>query len=784
MKPSIGRALIIVSLVAAGSIAGNIAFPSEDTVGKRGDPDEIEFRGDHTFSREDITQELTSDLDFWLKGSSYAPLQDFCDYLNKNIRAGYLRAGFGKAEVSAEPTEKGAISVLIAEGPRYRTGEIIVSGNEGITRDQIVERLITTTRPRSFKYYTTLGQHEKEPEIIWPLDQPAPLDEVSLKSVADAVTSLYRERGYLEAEITPAIELKEDLQVRLRVEIKEGPGCRLGKILIEGAGDKLPEDKLRPLLSPEPGEMVGELEIEEIKYLLWSLGKYLSYEVELVASESGENWKDIKIVLEESEYARSWTEETSEVEAVLWKSRAWFYEAANWQNDLVLSISLAGTVFKKPDLPPVNITLVFSPGRGAYLEVEEWGRIFLTTELLHWSIDHLKIKGCRVLPDLQALFTMTVDPATFQFGLGWKKPRGEGEPILAFQIAIAPASIGKLERRLADWTSLTVANGYLRGETEMATLEINAGSGELHQFSAQSDSTFIKVQTVPGFFEKKLEEFKICGNDYSEVDNILIAAALLLLDKVHRPENDDADRAKEIYLAVHLERIGKLLDLFGTDRGDRETFTIPRPPDNTGQEKGFDMQKFIQALPRVAHLAFLRDSWPWTISRGLALALGGDSREYVNGIFKFHSSEEIGPLGCLAFGTLQKGEQKRFWGAKGLKKLDFDSFLNDFYALFPEGRFPRKFIDWELGVIRCIEEPDLDISSRGLGDGIEGKLLKTFRGRCRDSSEDCLPGLLKTLWDEYLKDKVKTRLEKLIIPDVQNDQETDTSSDAKPASGE
>lgn len=747
--------LLLVGSAAFGFFAGSFAFAAAAPVGTRGQPEDISIIGSRQFSEEQIRGALVTDFSFWLKGSRYAPLDDFLEYLRNSVREGYLRAGFGKVEVSAETDAEGRIAVKIVEGPRYRAGEVVVSGNRDLPRDLIVERLTTTARPEPWTPEASLNRDEGEPEIIWPREGYARLDEVTRQAVAEAVTALYREAGYFDAEIKTGYRLGGNFQARLQIDIiDQGPGFRLGEIRIEGA-DSFPEESLRQLIPVAPGDVIGDLTINEIERRLWNLGIYSSYEVELAPSLLTDR-RDLRIVLEEMPEVRPWTESAGEVEEILRKAHGWLYDAPNWQNDLVIAV---GARLTKPADRKVSATIVFSPGRGMYLEAGRLGRIYITPESINWSLEGLKLKGGGEAPSQQAYFNINVHPGTADFGFGLGSPRREGDPVLDFRVAVAPAAIGHLAKTLADWNTLTVAEGSLIAETGTTRVEFDAATGELRHFFAQSDQDFyIEIETRPGVFEEKIREFDSAVFNYVPVDNILVAAGLLLFDRAYRSTGEERARAREILLAAHLQKAGELefFKSFGRRSGD--SFVIPRPPDQDAGAGG-QLQVLIHLLPQIAHAAFLPDSWPWTVSRGLALALGGDPREFSHGLKSFYGSADTGPLGCLAFAALSQGKLKTAWVGKGLFRLDFEFFLGDFQSLFPEGKFPRKMIEWELEVLRGLDRTDLDTIIRGLGEGLGGRLLEEFREQCGDPAADCLPHLLRVLWEEYLEGQVRERLE-------------------------
>ena len=113
-----------------------------------------------------------------------------------------------------------------------------------------------------------------------------------------------------------------------------------------------------------------------------------------------------------------------------------------------------------------------------------------------------------------------------------------------------------------------------------------------------------------------------------------------------------------------------------------EEFRLP----GVGNENLFsDWQTFLATAPWLAIGAadglFPRNSWPWTISREIALNWAGHPKYFQQEMQRLAASRDMGPVGCLCTARLL-----RLWGLggyrdvarRGLKQLSAADFRRDF----------------------------------------------------------------------------------------------------------
>ncbi|UCD52198.1 MAG: BamA/TamA family outer membrane protein [Phycisphaerales bacterium] len=232
----IGFAFVEVTLDRDRLSRGNLFYRIEE--GPRAQIESIEFVGNEVMKSATLRKVIKTTEKKWLLWPFYYTEETIEEDLEL-LREFYYDHGYLDYKIEAETefaADQGAVYVTftIDEGPVYRIGSIVISGNERFTQDEL----------------------------------RAPMEimegEVYLRPVADrdvrGLVGLYREIGYVDAEIrqrarfTP--EAGENL-VTIELEIVEGNQFRIGRIEI--AGNEETQDKVVRRVLDEYGFTPGNL---------------------------------------------------------------------------------------------------------------------------------------------------------------------------------------------------------------------------------------------------------------------------------------------------------------------------------------------------------------------------------------------------------------------------------------------------------------------------------------------------------------------------------------------
>ena len=159
----------------------------------------------------------------------------------QNIRRRYLAAGFAEVQVRwqvstlpGELFDVKEVAIQIDEGRRHIVTQVAITGNVHLDHQTIAKQMLTRT-PQGLRS----GAYVKEV-----------LHEDLL-----AIGALYRSRGYLGARIAEEVQIDAaSAEVRVAIQVEEGPQTVVGKILMEG-DSPIAATELMEKIKLAPGEI-------------------------------------------------------------------------------------------------------------------------------------------------------------------------------------------------------------------------------------------------------------------------------------------------------------------------------------------------------------------------------------------------------------------------------------------------------------------------------------------------------------------------------------------------
>lgn len=200
--------------------------------------------------------------DYWNEGkiAKFSELKDGYAYGEAEIAAAagrirreYQKKFFPDVKVKpvVEPVEgiAGAVKITmeIEEGERAKITDFEFDGNEAFEADELCASF------NQYPWWNPMG---------WFSDVPATPQD--LAEARDRVVAFYRDRGYLDAEISqPEVRTREDGE-RVRVfQVREGPCYKVGTISVTGV-KAYPEDVVAAAVKRiAPGDIAGATALDE-----------------------------------------------------------------------------------------------------------------------------------------------------------------------------------------------------------------------------------------------------------------------------------------------------------------------------------------------------------------------------------------------------------------------------------------------------------------------------------------------------------------------------------------
>lgn len=366
-------ARLLAALVAAcfgASVPALAQTGASISVGNFGRQTALVIEGNQTFTTEQIRRGLTLHLDYHLAAHPAAPLAEYTTELERQISRGYHRAGFPAVTVkAAADTNAHRVIVRVNEGPRYRCGDILLSGVPAMT-NEVVRRKITQVMAEfedlsAFLTNVMRGNLRGYVEAVaWRPGEHAPCDDVFSELVTnrvqEALTSLGVYQPRFTARIVPdSVRKLADLKIEFADE-----GCKgtIAEIEVSGLFTNT-RAQLLAYLKLKPGMELQANLVAATSNQLWLSARFFRHDVSLVPLPSPGQFK-LVFDLDEVREAPPLDQAFSPKEAALLKFRDWL---AGWETrteDFVISANVT-------NLPsPGSVDLVLSP-LGTALAVRE-----------------------------------------------------------------------------------------------------------------------------------------------------------------------------------------------------------------------------------------------------------------------------------------------------------------------------------------------------------------------------------------------------------------------------
>jgi len=220
---------------------------------------EIVFEGNEAFSDDRLRGVLSTKPEgfFWFRKGTYDEEKLRKD-LRENLPAFYGQHGYidfvvtGDSLVVDPETGKGRLIVSVDEGPQYRLADFDIRGNSRFPTEDL--RRYFERQQGGLLSKVGLGSSEER-------ERGEVFDRTAFEKAADQVSQLYRNYGYLYAQVEPVVERTTDDSgrpvVNLSWEIREGSPAYINRVAITG-NTFTHEDVIRERIYLFPGDVYNE----------------------------------------------------------------------------------------------------------------------------------------------------------------------------------------------------------------------------------------------------------------------------------------------------------------------------------------------------------------------------------------------------------------------------------------------------------------------------------------------------------------------------------------------
>jgi outer membrane protein insertion porin family len=220
---------------------------------------DVDFRGNRAFGDDKLEGAMNTKEEgfFWFRGGRF-DREVFNADLRENLPSYYAKHGYIDFAVVRDTLEvdpatgKARLVIEVNEGPQYRLGELSVVGNSRFPTDDL-RRLLTTQR-RSVLGLPFGGTDTQEAGEVF--------DRAALDAAVRQAQQLYRNEGYLYAQVEPVVEripaqAGRAPTVNVTMAVSERSPFYIRNIAIEG-NTTTHESVIRDRLWLLPGDVYNE----------------------------------------------------------------------------------------------------------------------------------------------------------------------------------------------------------------------------------------------------------------------------------------------------------------------------------------------------------------------------------------------------------------------------------------------------------------------------------------------------------------------------------------------
>ncbi len=739
----------------------------------------LHFEGCSHFQPADLERGLTWNLEYQLARVSGGG-SDMREVLPRLLTAGYRRAGFPEAEISASPESNGTVAVRIREGPRYLCGELRIRGLKDTPEDKLRALLLASSDDPA-----ATGQ-----ALGWAPTNGAPFDPGRLEAFRTCVSNALTELGRFGAEFDLALRPEPGSgRATLALDVRsEGLERVVGTLRVEGAVTNRTDDILARL-GLRPGTRLTRTLTEEATERLLRTGRFISVELVPGAAEA-DGRTPVTVRVLEAPGVMPLHQELPPASAPLLRVQDWLQAFRTNGDELVF------TVEKGPadGVAALALHVIVAPARGvlAILRKDGGGRPLATfhgaaSQEFAFFLPDPPRRYTAPAQDMGMTMTFRVEAhppdkdgawRSLSLGLGFTSRAGPSGPA-ELDFDIAPAVLASFASEYGDRARLE--DGLCVIEHSNAAIRVEAATGRPRVLLANpSPDVRCVVRVETGAMDRVLEPLRAEAagwtNRYDPAHPLASAAACLVPELARIPMLSTGVLARVTpeqgaRIADAMHRIGGAIASAGWTNAPAWTaattnaMVIPPDASRVPSQVTLSMPGMV-AVVMLALESSLVDSSSWvagllrayafkTIGRGDLL-----DREFQRAM----TSREPGPLALLCWARLAAGaspEMGRRVASRGLEDLSTEAFRRDVRSLVapqtPAGEIVLR--SGEILATLTPEEADaLALLFPPERSGAFRRLLASLRGRTGVAPMERVLGAADAAWEAGLRDDLARQL--------------------------
>jgi TPR repeat protein len=742
------RVLAVLPVLLAFANASWSADGPGNLVGDLGRREAIVVEGNRSFTKEQILDGMLWHIDYYVAAHPDAPLAAYVLLLERKIALGYQHSGFPEVTVktTANPNTRQIIA-RVTEGPRYRCGELILSGTKTMTNAMVRQKLLDRLGGLEPGNTTNLSG------AAWIRNKSAPFDEFSQAQLAATIGKALEELDYYQPKINVRIATEPGRELaELHVEIvDEGVKGTIGEIEITGLRTNTRQQVLE-YLKLKPGMELRASMVGSVSNQLMNSARFLYHAVGLRPQTEPGKFK-LELELEELREAAPLNQEFPPETKALLKFREWLLDREKQAEDIVLSTSMSNNWLRLEVEAALSAAGIVLAGRiGLSNQPPELKYAFVASKeqvgfYSPWRKSKyvFQPKGKELSGFVRVTPNLTPgDKHKHQFSVGGGVNSNKGGPPFRVDIELHPTAFvidpGEEDKRysLKDGVlAFTTAKGP--SDTQI-DVQVDAATGRLIRSEMKLEDGQLQIRTEERVFARLLKEITAVSaehpNEHMTNRGFSSWLSYMATDLIESPLTerffeswiDENVRLDE--RANALATAGKVKPFLGLVREvfNKENFgSIFEPLNRLTRRDGVDDEdKFLVPLddslltasanPMVwvgvgvlsySDAILVRDSWPWILARETAFTLAGQGKYAQAELDKLLKSDEVGPLGYLATARLLgkvNPKLARTFAERGLSQLTASDFRKDYRVLLQNDSIASETLVKALGLVRTLND--------------------------------------------------------------------------------
>lgn len=809
----------ILSAAICLTLCAPLALAAE--VERLGDLTAIRIEGPKLIPADRVREALLRDIEAQTASSPSAPLTDFLNTLQRRLLVGYESSGFPRAKVFVDPDAAGkSIVIRVEEGLRYRAGPVRVLGAK-LADPKLIEAALTEKIPGEVSpaeinwtkqtISIPTWKMPDDPKLsLWELDKPAPLDEDYQQQLRARVLESLAKQGLYWAQVKVETALGDHLTAEPVVTLQsEGPRGLLDELQINGLKLNTPQDVTK-FLELEKGTPIDLAKLRQIREKLWDTGRFLRHDVTANVAKGHPGRVNLVIDVAEHPKAGSLTSvdrSPDSPDARMLQFAASLRKAVDGGEAMVATY----------DFGRHHVKVVFQNGRGIIVRVrrEAAGAAAAAPQtapstppgaILGWAPEPLDLTWVST-PDRVDVFSTIAtrryftgksefqvrvnidclpetDPtvsrtAVFNVGAGFRSVNDTHAPGVVLECSLAPVFFIDLARPGGEGGSsqtVETQDGITTLTRGNVAVRTRADTGKLVAIRYAQGGAEACLTTSPTAFDDELASVakEAPATNSHDAKRPISSAVEFLAAWYSRCPVYELDAnvmrrvAGEAALAKLLaKRVLAPLDeaMSRTDEG--ETFSLPADPKFLRASVDSNPLSLLRAGLFVWDELFPYGSWTWTLGHEGTLVISGGTSTARDELRRLMSSDEIGPVGCLAISHAMRSFNpglSRSVAKIGLERLDAAEFAKDFHVLFENDRAGAKVLRNTLaGVSELSEQEMTDLCSLLPASATEPLrfVWKLGRDHPKKPIGELLAVSQRDWWEGTLRKAVKEELRKL-----------------------